>query len=158
MALMGAAARAAARALMPSLVRHAYGATRAINYLRAQGYRYRRKQMLEDYREFAGRARYEEGVRSLDPDRLPSRAIIHETELAQPERSYRIFGEVRFYDYEARRYYSTPVSFYDNYLRTKSQWAYEFRRQFGDVYRRIYNQAITDFYVRAIEHNRGHLY
>lgn len=158
MALTGTLARAAARALMPDLVQHAYGANRAINYLRARGYRYRRQQMLRDYRYYTGKMKLQDRVQALGPDRLPSRADMVETDLKQPERTYRVFGEVQYYDYEAQQYYKKYVSFYDDYLRTKDQWSDEFTRQFGDVYRRAYNQAIVGVDIFSIEHNRGHLY
>lgn len=157
MAILASAAKAAARGLLGQFFRMGFGANEAISQIRKLGYGYRRATMLRDYRAISGKMRKQDIVEDLPPDIRPDRRHFVETELRQPERSYRVFGEVQIYDWDEDKYVVKNVSWYDDQLRSKQQWSGEFVRQFGGIYAE-YGQAVQSVKITAIEHNVGHPY
>jgi hypothetical protein len=143
--------------LMGQLYRLGFSANAAIKELRNMGYGYRRGSMLQDYRSITGKMRRQDAVEALAPDVRPSKYHMVETELRRPERSYRVFGELDIYDWDQGKWVSKPVSFYDDYLRTKEGWISKFIQDFQPIYGR-YNQTIQSMRITAIEHNKGHFY
>ncbi len=150
--------RSVGRALTSAYHKAGYTVKATYEAIKRRGYGYRERTMRQDIGQIYSRLEREEPVRKWPGDMTPRREIITETQLRQPERTYRIFGEIDYYDWEQGKWLKKNISFYDDYLRTKEEWGNKFIQDFGDIYATRYNQTIYGVNIFSIEHNKGHLY
>jgi len=121
-----------------------------------QGGTYRKQDMLSDIRKFEDRLRHETQVLSTPFDQKVSKGYMVETELNQPVR-YRVHGYVTMYDEETDTYLRKKASFYTDDYENTGNYAESFVRSYWQQYKEEALE-ISDFEVRAIEHNTGFQY
>lgn len=150
---MASMARYLGRMVIGSVIPMGWSSRRIINYLGRVSGTYRRTDMLRDIREFRDLHTFGASVQELAVNVRPPTAIMVETELTRP-RKYRVFGRAKYVDRETGHTTYKNVSFYDDTLRTKEQWAEEFTRQKEEGAYRV-GDSVEEMDIYAIEHNEG---
>jgi len=150
-------ARALFRAIIPEFVRLGYSSSKMIAEARKLSIpTYRRTDMLGDIREFQGFFRYESLLKSWDINELPHRGLMYEVELRR-DRRYRVFADVMRQNRINGEWDTRTVSFYDDELRTFSEWD-DLYRKAAEEYNYEPEFEIMNVEVRGIEHNTGWRY
>lgn len=101
--------RALAQPFIQRAVREGLNARQTIDTLHAGGLRFRRQDMLADYRHYAQRDRLSSPLRSIRLDRLPSRSLMTEARTHQSQR-YKYTLEIRLRGQAEPRFRSISTS------------------------------------------------
>lgn len=148
--------RAIVRVMLPAYVKQGLNVTQTIAAMKIRGYTYSRTAMLSDYREAAARFKFSPRVIDFSNTRKPIRAIMSEVELSRARR-YRVFANVKYVNSETGRVFYQDISFYDNTLRTKNQWAAEYLRQKQEA-SYAPELEVSEISIKEIQHQEGWTY
>lgn len=146
-------ARAAARAMMPRLVKYGWGSSQIIDWLGKYGATYRRATMLADIRQYSNMVDFGPKVVNYAKNKIIPKSLLGEVDFARARR-YRVYATGKYTDQETGKVTYRRLSFYDDERRSKQAWADEFSRMKSEE-EYMPSFAIEDIEVLYVEHNKG---
>jgi len=148
--------RAFAHIVIRAMTGQGFSQRAVMREVRRLGYGYRTKTMGDDIRRFSSIAKNEYYVKKLATDEVIPRGLMVEGELKRPF-SYRVYGDVTYYNPETDSYDFREGSFYTDRQLNRD----EAEDEFVDVCNRLYEEPeweVAGFSRKAVEHNIGYAY
>lgn len=153
-AITGKLARAAGRALMPSLWKSGLSPNQIYKALRFDwGFSWRRGVMFKDIREVTGLMRHQRQWVGVDNTQKASRFLFADIDIPAGY-NYRVYANVNVYNDLTDEYESRIISFYTDSFNSPQEAMNEYLNFFNQTGSKA-NEFIVDYEILTAAHNRG---